>query len=120
MSEKQSLGIFGENKACNYLIKHNYKIIERNFKCKHGEIDIIAKDLSKSELVFIEVKTRSSLKYGIPAQAINSYKKKHLIYAARNYILKHQVNFDTFVRFDVIEIFANNYKFKLHHIQQIL
>ena len=58
MYVNQTLGRFGEEKACNYLKKNNYKIIERNFRCRQGEIDIIAKDLSKNELVFIEVKTR--------------------------------------------------------------
>ena len=84
----QLLGYFGEEKACNYLINNNYKIIERNFKCKHGEIDIISKDLIKNELVFIEVKTRSSLNYGTPSEAITYSKKRHILSASNYYILK--------------------------------
>ena len=116
---KQALGAFGEDKACNYLIQNNYKIIERNFRCKQGEIDIIAKDLSKNELVFIEVKTRSNFQYGTPAQSVNEIKKRHIIGTSKYYILKNNIN-DTFIRFDIIEVFPENYNFKINHIMQII
>lgn len=116
---KQALGVFGEDKACNYLIQNNYNIIERNFRCKQGEIDIIAKDLSKNELVFIEVKTRSSFQYGTPAQSVNNIKKRHIICASKYYLFKNHIK-DVFIRFDVIEVFIENYKFKLNHIKQII
>ncbi len=116
---KQALGNFGEEKACNYLIQNNYKIIERNFRCKQGEIDIIAKDLTKNELVFFEVKTRSSFQYGTPAQSVNKRKKRHMIGASKYYILKNHIN-DSFIRFDIIEVFAENYTFKINHIKQII
>lgn len=66
-------GILGEDLASNYLENIGYKIIERNFLCKQGEIDIIAKD--KDEYVFIEVKTRSNRCYGRPSEAVNKLKK---------------------------------------------
>lgn len=119
MFTNQALGTFGEDKACNYLIQNNYKIVERNFRCKQGEIDIIAKDLVKTELVFIEVKTRSTFQYGSPAQAVNLYKKRHILSASKYYILKNRIK-DTFIRFDIIEVFVENYKFKLNHIKQII
>ena len=116
---KQALGAFGEDKACNYLEENNYEIIERNFRCKQGEIDIIAKDLSKNELVFIEVKTRSSFNYGRPAQAVDKVKTRHIIGASKYYLLKNKLK-DVFVRFDIIEIFPTNYNFKINHIKQII
>ena len=116
---KQALGTLGEHKACNYLLQNNYKIIERNFRCKQGEIDIIAKDLSKNELVFIEVKTRANFQYGRPSQSVTPIKKRHILGASKYYILKNQIK-DTFIRFDVIEIFVKNYSFKVNHIKQIL
>ncbi len=115
---KQTLGKFGENKACSYLEKNNYKIIERNFRCKQGEIDIIAKDLTKNELVFIEVKTRISFNFGQPAQAVTLSKQKHMLNVSKYYLFKHSIK-NTYIRFDVIEVFAYNSEFKLNHIKQI-
>lgn len=61
MYKSHELGLQGENIATRYLIQNNYVIVERNFNCYFGEIDIIAKD--KNEFVFIEVKTRTTNKY---------------------------------------------------------
>ncbi len=115
---KQLTGKFGENFACNYLIKHNYIIIERNFSCYQGEIDIIAKDTSSNELVFIEVKTRTSLKYGTPIDAVNTYKQNHLFKACQYYLYKYHLN-HLYVRVDVIEIFVQNNVPCIHHVKQI-
>ena len=119
MYKNQLVGKLGEDKACNYLEKNNYKIIERNFRCKQGEIDIIAKDLSKNELVFIEVKTRLSFNFGRPAQSVNIVKQKHLLNAADYFLFLNSIN-NTFIRFDVIEVFSYNYQFKINHIKQII
>ena len=73
---KKEIGNNGENKAQEYLERIGYFIVGRNFKCKFGEIDIIAID--KNELVFVEVKTRGSKKYGEAREAVNKYKKKHI------------------------------------------
>lgn len=80
---RQEIGKWGENIVCQYLKSNNYHIIERNFLCRQGEIDIIAKDKAKKELVFIEVKTRSSLKYGNPAEAVTKQKQRHMKQAIR-------------------------------------
>ena len=118
MYVKQQLGQYGEEKACNYLETHNYKIIERNFRCRQGEIDIIAKDLSKNELVFVEVKTRLSFNYGTPSQSVTSIKQRHILNVAKYYLYKNSIN-DTFVRFDVIEVFVKEFEFRINHIKQI-
>mgnify|MGYP006077827259 FL=1 len=110
-------GKIGEDKATEYLEKLGYKIIERNFVAKQGEIDIIAKD--KQELVFIEVKTRTNTLYGKPVEAVNEPKQKHLINTAKYYLYsKHLEN--EFVRFDVIEIYLKNKSIKVNHIKQII
>ncbi len=97
------VGNLGEQTAKNYLIKNGYKILTTNYSCRFGEIDIIAMD--KECLVFIEVKTRTSGKYGHPENAVNYWKKKHLELTARNYIdYKHMGNY--IARFDVVEVFA--------------
>ena len=116
---KKQIGDYGEDLACEYLIKNNYKIIERNFRCKQGEIDIIAKDIKKNELVFIEVKTRLNFHFGSPAQSVNNIKQMHIINASKYYIYKKSLN-SCFIRFDVIEVFVKNYQFKINHIKQVI
>lgn len=109
-------GKIGEEIATKYLKQNNYKIIERNFRCKQGEIDIIAKE--KEEIVFIEVKTRSNIMYGRPSEAVNEAKQKHIRRAAKYYVyLKHLEN--CYIRLDVIELYYKNNKFYINHIKQI-
>ena len=110
----QTLGKIGEQKACKYLKIKGYYILERNFRCKMGEIDIIAKD--KNEIVFVEVKTRTSFKYGIPCEAINYCKRKHISRVARYYILKNSLE-DDVIRFDAIEVIVKD-KYYIHHIKE--
>ena len=112
------LGRHGEDKACKYLEQNNYRIIERNFRCKQGEIDIIANDLSKNELVFIEVKTRLNFNFGSPAQSVTFIKQKHLLSVANYYLFLNSIN-NCFIRFDVIEVFVKNSQIKVNHIKQI-
>ena len=115
---RQEFGKFGESLACNYLRKNNYDIIENNFRCKQGEIDIIARDNKKNELVFIEVKTRSNFHFGRPAQSVNFTKQNHLINSSKYYLYKNNIK-SIFIRFDIIEVFIKDYTFKINHIKQI-
>lgn len=114
---KKELGNIGEQIAVEYLKKNNYKILKRNFYCKQGEIDIIAK--KSQEIIFIEVKTRSSISFGQPSESVNSIKLKHM-YKAAQYFLYKSYCLDTFVRFDVIEVLIENGKFNVNHIKQIM
>ena len=118
MYVNQMLGQYGEDKACNYLETHNYKIIERNFRCRQGEIDIIAKDLSKDELVLVEVKTRLTFNFGRPSQAVTKIKQRHILNVAKYYLYKKCIK-DAFIRFDVIEVFVKEFEFRINHIKQI-
>ena len=115
---RQEIGKWGENLACQYLQENNYKIVERNFLCRQGEIDIVAKDLTKDELVFIEVKTRSNFKYGNPADAVDKQKQRHMVQAIRYYLYKNQIQ-DVPIRVDVIEVYIVQ-SCKINHIRQIL
>lgn len=81
-----SVGNKGEDLACEYLKKQGYKILERNFRIRGGEIDIIAKD--KEYLVFIEVKTRYTHQFGVPEESITPWKIKYLLHAAKFYLNK--------------------------------
>ena len=97
------LGDAGEQAAADYLKKKKYKILERNYKNKYGEIDIIAR--SKADIVFVEVKTRKSGKYGRPYEAVNYYKQRRITGAAKAYLYKNKL-FDQNVRFDVVEVYG--------------
>ena len=88
MHQKQELGRNGENIASKVLENKNYKILERNFRCRQGEIDIIAYDEATKEIVFVEVKTRSNLCFGKPREAVDNQKKKQLYKAAKYYLYK--------------------------------
>ena len=94
-------GKYGEDLACLYLQKMGYKIIERNFRIRGGEIDIIARD--GKTLVYIEVKTRSSHKFGLPEESVNYYKIKFLERAAKFYRLQRS-NLPDLERIDVVSI----------------
>lgn len=110
-------GRLGEDLACFYLENKGYKIIERNFEAKQGEIDIIAMD--KKELVFIEVKTRTNIKYGNPIDAVDLKKQKHLIKTVEYYLYSRNLE-NEFVRIDVIEIYLYHHQYKINHIKQII
>lgn len=99
-------GAWGEETACKYLEKVGYIIVERNFKCPFGEIDIVA--IENNIYVFIEVKMRSSIKYGVGSYAIDYYKRNRIKNSAKYYMKTKNI---TGIRFDVIEItkYKENY-----------
>ena len=117
MYVRHKIGKLGEQLAVNYLEKENYSIIERNFKCKQGEIDIIAVD--KNELVFIEVKARTNKVYGVPVEAVNIKKKKHLIKAIEYYLYLNSLE-NKCIRIDVMEVYIYKNKYRINHIKQII
>lgn len=116
---KHITGKNGEDIVCKYLEKNNYKIVDRNFRCKQGEIDIIAFDYNKKELVFIEVKTRCNNKYGRPAECVDNKKKKHIINCAKYYIYINNYQ-KYFLRIDVIEVYIKNDNYTINHLKQII
>ena len=117
MYERHKLGTEGEDEAVRYLQQKGYKIIQRNFECRQGEIDIIAKE--QEEYVFIEVKTRQNFHYGMPCEAVTEYKQKHIWNATKYYLYSHKLE-NHLVRFDVIEVYKKNNKFYIHHIKQAM
>lgn len=120
MYYNQNIGKIGENLAIKYLENLGYKIIVRNFRCKQGEIDIIAKE--KNEIIFIEVKTRTNIKFGYPAEAVNKLKQNHIHKAIQYYLYKNNVT-DYNIRIDVVEIYLkysnNRYLSKINHIKDM-
>lgn len=114
MSTKQT-GDYGESLACDYLKKHGYKILERNFRIRGGEIDIVAKD--EYDLVFVEVKTRYTHEFGPPAESVTPWKIRFLIRASQFYLLRNKL-LDAPYRIDVVTVdFTNNQE--IEHIKNI-
>ena len=106
MVDNKVTGLKGEFRAKQFLENKGYKILESNYKNKIGEIDLIAVD--KSYLVFVEVKTRESLRFGYPREAVNFYKQQKIRRVAMGY-LKHKGLFDKVnIRFDVVDILGDD------------
>jgi len=101
---RQELGCIGENMAAEVLRSKGYQILRRNYRCRSGEIDIIAQRFG--ELCFVEVKTRQSFNYGRPCEAVSEEKKRHIRRAARQYLddMKTRGYVPRCIDFQIIEI----------------
>ena len=99
---RQALGRWGEDLAAAYLQQHGMIILERNFRGKRGEVDIIARD--GNDLVFVEVKTRSSCAFGTPQEAVDRRKQQQIIHLAEIYLQRHPSRLQP--RFDVVAVTA--------------
>ena len=113
-------GQLGEDCAAAFLKNKGYKIIKRNYKNTFGEIDIIAKD--KENLVFVEVKTRTSDRFGTPAEAVTYYKKQNIVKTAKMYLSKNPTDLN--IRFDIIEVYgefsgADFASQEINHFEQV-
>lgn len=95
-------GNMGEDIATRFIENKGYKILERNYRTLGTEIDIIARD--KNELIFIEVKSRNSRKYGNASEAVTNFKMQNIIKTATAYIMEKSL-YDIQVRFDIIEVY---------------
>jgi putative endonuclease len=98
---KQSAGRQGEDLAADYLRRLGYKILKRNYRSRHAEIDLIARH--RGELVFVEVKLRRSLRFGDPKWAVTPAKQRNLSMAALTYLKRHDA-MNRRARFDVVTL----------------
>lgn len=112
-TERQNLGQAGEEAASRFLRKKGYKILGRNWRCRFGEIDIIALKqkgiiLKKAEaLIFVEVKTIDKSQAQFESQAeqnVNFFKQKHLIISAQSYIKSNNINLNLPWQIDVVAV----------------
>ena len=108
------MGAWGEDLALRYLIKHGYRLVERNYRTRRGEIDLILR--KEGTLVFVEVKLRRGTGFGDPLEAVTPRKQATLRYLAERYLAVREPDFDT-VRFDVVGILASREGLRIEHVQ---
>ena len=101
MSTRQSTGRLGEELACTALARRGYEIIDRNWRCPGGEIDIVARD--GECWAFVEVKTRRGRGAGLPEEALTARKAAHMTVAAEAYLADHELG-DVTWRLDLVAI----------------
>lgn len=107
---RRAYGNEGEQAACDYLVRHGWRILERNLRRGRGEIDIIT--CKRDVIAFVEVKRRSDLGFGTPAEAVNLEKQRRILGAAGIYLQEKGLS-EANIRFDVIEILSK----RIHHIE---
>lgn len=113
MAEHNELGKLGEELAVEFLQKDGYDILETNWTFQKAEIDIIAQ--KDNILAVVEVKTRSSIEFGLPQDFVKPKKIQLLVKAVNEYIVSNDL--DAAVRFDIIAIYKEDKTYKIEHIE---
>jgi putative endonuclease len=114
MAQHNELGQLGEDLAVDFLQKNGYEILDRNWRFQKAEIDIIAQ--KKNILAVVEVKTRSSLEFGLPQDFVKPKKIQLLVKAVNEYVVRRDL--DVNVRFDIIAIHHTKDKTEVEHIEE--
>jgi putative endonuclease len=113
MAQHNDTGKAGETHAMRYLQQKGFQILETNYRAKHAEIDLIAQ--TEKLLIFVEVKTRTNVRYGNPEEFVNSAKAKLVMKAAEHYIFATDWQHD--VRFDIVAVTINGDDVQVKHIE---
>lgn len=116
MVDNRNKGRWGEERAARYLRLRAYRILERNYRCRLGEIDLIAR--RGAYVVFVEVKLRKSDRFGEAREFVNRSKQERILAAAQLWLQEHETDLQP--RFDVIEIYAPDGaegRVKINHIE---
>jgi putative endonuclease len=114
MAEHNDLGKLGEELAVDFLQTNGYAVLETNWTFQKAEIDIIAQ--KENVLAIIEVKTRSSIDFGLPQDFVKPKKIQLLVKAVNEYVISNEL--DITVRFDIIAIQKDKNEFKIEHIEE--
>ncbi len=117
MRQKDVLGRRGEQLAADHLKERGFRILDRNYRCSEGELDIVAAE--HRTLVAVEVKTRSGLRYGTPLEAVTEQKRRRLRRLAVHWVVSHGVIFDD-LRVDVVGVVTSpSGGFTVEHVRGI-
>lgn len=114
MAEHNDLGKLGEELAVDFLEKNGYEILETNWTFQKAEVDIIA--LKNNILAVVEVKTRSTIEFGLPQEFVKPKKIQLLVKAINEYVNKNDL--DVKVRFDIVAIHKENNNYNIEHIEE--
>jgi putative endonuclease len=114
MISKTKKGTIGEDLAVDFLQKKGYRILQRNYRFEHGEIDIVAED--GNVLVFVEVKARRSKEFGEPEDAVTPRKREKIRSTADGYLFENNID-DKECRFDVIAVDYTGNKTEIRHLK---
>lgn len=115
MTLKQDIGKLGEQAAASYLEGLGYRILDRNWHCRFGEVDIVAQHAA--ETIFVEVKTRSGLGFGHPFEAITAAKVRAMRKSANAYCLAHPIGSN--IRLDAIAVYLRYGQTSIEHLKQV-
>lgn len=115
-AKDDALGKEGEQAAVDYLKKLGFRILDRNWRCPDGELDIVAVD--GGTFVVVEVKTRSGLRYGTPLEAVTARKQRRLRRLAVAWLMMHGVRFPV-IRVDVIGLVRAGRGFTVEHVRGV-
>ncbi|MFN3381371.1 MAG: YraN family protein [Runella zeae] len=113
MAEHIDTGKLGEDKAAAFLEEKGYEILTRNYRFRHSEIDIIAR--KNKILIFVEVKTRTNVSFGMPEEFVDATKRRLIMKAAEQYIF--DLDWQGDIRFDVVSVVITPHQTRLHHIE---
>ncbi|MFN3967279.1 YraN family protein [Flavobacterium sp.] len=113
MAEHNELGKFGEELAVEFLQQNGYAILETNWTFQKAEIDIIAQ--KENTLAVVEVKTRSSIEFGLPQDFVKPKKIQLLVKAVNEYVISNDL--DVEIRFDIVAIYKQENNYKVEHIE---
>lgn len=113
MAEHNDLGKLGEELAVDFLQKNGYDILETNWTFQKAEIDIIAQ--KENTLAIVEVKTRSSLEFGLPQDFVKPKKIQLLVKAVNEYLISNDLDLE--VRFDIISVYKEDKELKIEHLE---
>ena len=120
---KRNVGSRGEDIAAAYLESKSYRILDRNYRTNRGEVDIIGVEedeaTGEAVVVFIEVKTRSDLQYGVPLEAITEEKMERVRRAAEVYMVQQGIE-DILCRFDVVGILITPQGHQIEHVRDVI
>ncbi len=115
-SYNKDIGSYTENIAATYLLSNGYSILDRNYRNKFGEVDIICQ--KDNLIIFVEVKSRYTNSFGNPLESVSCHKQKKIILLSKFYILYKKLS-DFNIRYDVIEIYLNhlNNTYEVNHLE---
>ena len=114
MANKHESGLAGQEAAEKFLQGKGCEVLARNYRVRTGEIDLVVKD--GEYIVFVEVKFRKGLNYGLPREAVGYVKQKRIMNTAIHYLAHHKLT-DADIRFDVVEVLEQNGQLYASHIE---